>query len=373
MDAGKQLLLDHSRIAEAKARKARWYRGEKNDRVPFTYTVGGAPLKYSWGEKVRDDAKAIEDFITDWNWQAGQFPNCDRIPVFSPVHLGEGLVPSMFGAVQYIVEDNFPFTEGRIITDLARDLPRLPRRINPETDGWGPRLKALVERFLDATHGEVPVGICDTQSPFGVACKLMDGEELIYALMDTPELAEQLLDICTTAIIDTVRAMERWVGRPELLVKNYNCPALADSFVIWDDYISVLSPSLHQQHCHRHNMRLFQTFGRGHLHTCGPNFPGYIDAVLAHGPASVDAIILRGMSRTREDLLEMKRLTLAQGAQMNASLTTFATHIHSRGEAVPPDEDFVLQMAGDGQLHWTEGGTVERGNELLKMVDAMAL
>lgn len=356
--------IDKDRIEEAKERRARLRSHQKNDRIPFTFGVGGIPGKYTWGEKVRDTDKAIEDYLYGLTMQTKAFPDCDRIPFMPMDFLGEGLIPSMFGAKQYIVEEVFPFTEGRVIQNLEEDLHKLKERINPEKDGWGPKLKACVERFLEVTKGEIPVGICDVQSPYGVATKLLGNEEMIFAMYDAPELFDRLLTICTDAIIDTVKAMEKWTGGN--LVKNYTDPG-DDSIILFDDYISVITPSLHEEHCLKHNLRLYQEFGKGHLHTCGPNFPGYIDSIVMHKPKSMDLIILSGFGRTRKDMLKMKDIALENNIFLQGSLTAFPTHINDSQDIVAPDFEFVQAMNRNGGLLWNEGGTYEQGLKWLEI------
>ena len=58
----------------------------------------------------------------------------------------------------------------------------------------------------------------------GIATKLIGNEDLMLAMYDTPDFVHQLMDIVTNAIADTIKAMERWAGDPNLIVKNDRDP-----------------------------------------------------------------------------------------------------------------------------------------------------
>ena len=358
-----------NRIAEARERTYAWYQG-KPDRLPFSFTPS-FEKRYTIGEMAVDIDKAIEGSVHDMNEIMAGFPDSDYIPFLNLAYLGEGMIPSMFGAEQFIVRDTPPFTQGRIIRNLKKDLPGLPRRINPDTDGWGPLLKETVLRFLDATDGEVPVMICDIQSPYGIATKLVDNQELMLAMYDTPELVHELMELCVQATIDTIRAMERWAGNPDLVVKNVRAPFPDCGLVIYDDYISVLSPSLHEVFCFPYNMKLYREFGIGHLHTCGPYFPGYIDSVLKHRPRSMDIIILRNISRTREDMLLLKQYAGEAGVKLSGSLSSNPVSIFDSKHDQLPDGEFISRMARGGNLFITSGGKRDFGLELLKIAKSI--
>jgi len=358
------LKIDRDRIAEARERKTKYYNKQKVDRIPFTYYAGKPKCPdYSYGDIIRDADKLVERAIATITAQTEAFPDTDYLPHLNLAHLGEGVVASMFGAEQYIVEDNPPYTNGRVMKDIY-DLDKLPNKINPETDGWGPRIKEACDKFLDAVQGEVPVLVCDYQSPYGTATKICDNETLMMAMYDEPELVRKFFDTVTTGIEDTIEAMEKWCGK-DCLVKNECAPVPGQNgLILWDDYISVLTPTLHQEFCTPYNIRLYEKFGRGHLHTCGPYFNGYIDACLACNPISLDISIMRGFSRSKEDILELRRITKEAGVILAGSPDYTADHIFENKWGVK-DDDYLHRMA-DGGLMYSEWGEKENGKARTK-------
>ena len=359
------LKIDRDRIDEAYDRYTKYYHKQKVDKLPFRYNSGTPNCpNYSMGEMIRDVDKLIERKIAEINAQTENFPDTDYMPYLGMAHLGQGLVASMFGAEQYVVEDNPPFTTGRVMKNIY-DLDKIPRRINPETDGWGPKLKETCEKFLDAVQGQVPVLVSDHQSPYGTATKICDNEEYILGMYDEPEMTHEFMDIVTTGIEDVIDAMEKWCGT-EHLVKNESVPVPGgkNGLIIWDDYISVISPSLHMEFCAPYNLRLYEKYGHGHLHTCGPYFPGYIDACLKCKPNSMDLTIMRGMARSKEDMIEFRRVTKEAGVILMGSPDYTSNHIFAAEWGVK-DDDYMHYMA-DGGMFYGEWGAKENGEARTK-------
>jgi len=341
------LKIDRDRLLESRERVKAYYTGQAVDRVPFCYRVtDGANLPhYTFRELIADPDKVIENTIAMVNNQFEQYPDTDFLPGLDFAYLGEGLIPSMFGAEQYIVDDQPPFTNGRIMKSIE-DVYRLPKHIDPANDGWGTLLKETVEKFLHACNEEIPVFCCDHQSPYGVATKMLGNEDLMYAMYDEPEAVHALLDIAATAIEDTIDAIEKWAGTRNFS-KNHHAsiPGCREvGLIVWDDYISVLSPELHKEFCKPYNIRLFERYGYGHLHTCGPYFPGFIDACVECKPRSLDIAIMRGMARSREDILEFRRITRENDIMIVGWPDVSSSHIfESKWETV--DDEFLTEMA----------------------------
>lgn len=351
------------RIEQAKERVSLWHNRKPADRPPFLFTASGFQSPYTKGEQANDQSKAVDHALLEIKYQLENFPDTDYIPFFKLPYLGEGVIPSMFGAEQHVVENNPPFTKGRIL-DSINDLDKLPVRIDPEKDGWGPRIKEALEIFLDATGGEIPVGVVDHQSPYGIGTKLLGNEELMLAMYDEPELVHRFLDICRQATEDVIAAMEKWAGDPDLIVKNYRIPLKDGGIIIWDDYISVITPSLHKEFSVPVNNRLFKKYGRGHLHTCGPYFPGFIDAVLEHDASTIDMVITRGMVRLEDDFRLLKEQALRTDIRLFGDPWVNDVHIHSQNYTKKPGREFIKEMVSDGAVFLTSCGTAEEGSEM---------
>ena len=161
--------------------------------------------------------------------------------------------------------------------------------------------------------------------------------------------------------------MERWVG-PENLVKNIHVPIPGKAgIILWDDYISVLSPDLHTEFCAPCNKRLYKKYGQGHLHTCGPYFPGYINAALACEPRSMDTSIMRGFGKTREDLINFRKITQEKNILLFGKIMINDISIFEKGGQEADDE--LLTMFIKGGCMPASDGTYEKGVKFREFID----
>ena len=369
----KKLVFDKDRVAEARDIRTRWYKGEKIDRTPFTFSVtptvsnGWIPGNpYSFKEMCEDSSKAVEGWVASIQHQFDTFPDCDFLPVMLPYYLGEGILAAMYGSEQVIVDDNPPFTGKKVFTDVP-DTARMSNDFEIEDTEWGRILKKHIERFIDATDGQVPIGMADYQSPYGTATKLVPNEELMLGMYDYPDVFHNFLQKVTDGIIKLITAMERWVGM-DLIAHNVQNPIPGQrGLTLWDDYISVITPALHKEFCVPYNRQLYDRYGYGHLHTCGPYFPGYIDACVACSPRSMDIGIMRGFGRTRQDLLAFQKIAMENNILIYGSLATTDKHIKD-DDWQQPDVALYETFIRGGFMP-SGGGTYEEGLEFKKMID----
>lgn len=371
----RKLRYDRDRVAEARDLRTRWYEGEKLERTPFVFTVPpkapgyampGCP--YTFRELCDDSAKVVDGFLQSMQHTFDSFPDCDFLPDFSMHYMGEGILASMYGAKQYVVDKVPPFTEGRVFETIEETV-RLSNDFAVEDTEWGGKLKEHVLCLMDATDGEIPVSGVDYQSPYGTATKLLGNEALMMALYDEPELVHAFLQKITDGICKLVDAVQGWVGPQGYALNRSNPIPGKCGIILWDDYVSVLTPSLHEEFCGPYNRQLFARYGQGHLHTCGPYFPSFVDAILACNPRSVDVSILRGMGRTREDLEAFVDIMAPRGIRMFGGLNTHDVSIFEPGRGQVDDELFVRFVRGG--LLPSSGGTAEEGRRFAERIAAL--
>jgi len=372
----KKLNYDKERVMEASDLRKRWYKGEKLDRVPFSYTVMPEKTKgmvapgnpYTFREICTDSLKAVEGVIASFQYQFDTFPDCDYLPVMNPSYLGQGILAAMYGSGQ-MLDDNYPpFTDRRLFATIY-EAADISNDFDLENTEWGQILKEHVVRFIDATDGQIPVGVADYQSPYGTATKLMPNEDLMIAMYEEPELVHSFLSGVTDGIIKLVEVMERWIGA-EHLAHNVMNPIPGEcGLIMWDDYISVINPDLHKEFCQPCNRKLYDRFGYGHLHTCGPYFPTYIDACIACSPRSMDTGIMRGMGKTRDDMLEFLKITGENDIILFGSLATNDVHI-GNDSWKQPDISLMETFVRGGYMP-SGSGTYEEGLAFRDMVDTV--
>lgn len=364
--------FDQDRIEQAKNRRIAHYRGDRTAVIPHIFTVPSnitskawiSNNPYSFTEMLHDPVKCVEGQVLGMQYQCDTYPDSDWLPVFQTFMFGEGFIPSLLGAKQIDGDEMPPFQEGRILSSV-HELDRLPERIDPSL-GYGPIAREALLRMVDAFDGYVPIVITDHQSPYGVATKLLENEELMLAMYDEPELVHQLMAYATQAISDTVELISGWIGKENLVLNPTISVPEEGGIILWDDYVSVISPAMHEEFCRPYNARLYQQYGRGHLHTCGPYFPNYLDAVVGCDPVSVDMAILSGMSRNREDMLRLKTVLNQRNIILNGGLQAKTGSVFDVDGTQAVDREFFLQMAKGKNLIWQESASVEQLNEYKK-------
>jgi len=364
------------RIGEARERLSLAFQHRTGDCIPFFFNMMAKPREvFNYKDLAIDHEKALQLQVERWNLQFKLFPDCDVVPNFNMGDTGQGVIPSMFGAENISNDYGPPFTEGRIIKNLEEDLPRLPKKIDPFHDGWGPLCLERLKFFLEATDGEVPCMYLDHQSPFGLAAKLIDGTQLMMEMYDHPDLVKELFKIVTDAMIDTIKAQREVACSPELLIGSGWQPDFYNHLTIWDDFVSVIKPEQYEEFCKEPNERLFREFGSGHLHTCGPVFPESILEVMmkTEGCDSIDLTALRGETRTKEDTLKLKEIIRGKcvciGSLAEIHETTPDTEVlaKARGQI---DLAYLKRMNEQGGFIWVEQlDSVEEGKKFLKMAE----
>jgi hypothetical protein len=372
-----KLKYSKDRVNEAKDIWARWYRGEQVERCPFTFTVSQKPgtggKQRSWGpvgnpynymEMCESPEKAADGFIASFHYQFDTFPDCDFIPYMNPYYLGQGILAAMYGAKQCIDRDQPPFTEGRCYKDIAEAAENLNNDFEVEDTEWGKILKKHLKIFLDKTEGEIPVCLPDYQSPYGTLTKLLPNEELMIAMYDQGELVHQAMETVTGGIIKLLDTVGKWVGKALYITNSFNPIPGEGGLVMWDDYVSVINPEMHKEFCVPYNRKLYEKYGDGHLHTCGPYFPSFIDAILECKPRSLQTVIMRGMGKTRKDLLDFLELTGKKGIKLFGDLNTNDNSIFE-DKWQKADDELLCLFLNNGYMPQLSG-SYEEGVELSK-------
>lgn len=358
--------INKEQIEKTKGRCKSLAQGEIPDRVPFIFT----PYGFKWANPAK---RHIAENCEDWlefqvariNFQVKEFPEGDYVP-FLWDGLGTMFMASLYGLDVFTDEKQGFLVKDRLIHRLEKDIERVPEHVDPENIGLGPELKRRVKLFLEATEGEIMIFLPNIQCPYDVAVQLMGNDNFIIAAYDTPDLIHELLKRVTNATRDVIYAMQKWVGNTDLLMLDNTLPFHGHGLKLHDDYVSVLSPDFHKEFCYPYNMQLYQEFGFGSFHTCGPYLPHYCNAIFRHkGITAIEAhgCIRTCQQRSRNDLLELKTLCMENNVAISACLDTMGENV------IPPDRKLLQKMAENGGLRWYAAGTRQTGLEYLKWAE----
>jgi uroporphyrinogen-III decarboxylase len=232
-----------------------WITGEDPDLIPDDYFEEGAyasQLAFQ-GDKIEAHAARTPDDI--------------YIPYLFPWY-GTVVVPSAMGCRIVFQAGEEPAVEEPIIDDPS-DVSRLEPP-DPERDGLMPRVLACIDHFR--AHSDLPVSFTDNQGPLNIALNLVGLERLIYWMVDEPTATHELMDFCTTVLIDWVRVQKERAGAAidgGAFPHTIALPRGTGGVWLSDDDSTVLSPELYREFVVPYNARVFTAFGGGTLHYCG--------------------------------------------------------------------------------------------------------
>ncbi len=121
-------------------------------------------------------------------------------------------------------------------------------------------------------HSDLPVSVTDCQGPFNIALNLVGVEAISLWMYDYPTAVHELMDFCTTVLIDWVKVQKQHAGQPLESGAFPHFTVLPEGFGgVWisDDDCTIMSPHLYRQFVVPYNSRVFRAFGGGTLHYCG--------------------------------------------------------------------------------------------------------
>jgi uroporphyrinogen-III decarboxylase len=269
-DAG----VGRARTTEALERIAAAYRQEEVDRPPVLIGEANYWITGEDPALIPDDYFDEGAYATMLAFQEAKIaahlagtPDDIYIPYLFPWY-GTGVVPSAMGSRILWQRGEEPAVEGTVIDDPAavRHL-ELP---DPERDGLMPRVLACIDYFR--AHSDLPISYTDNQGPLNIALNLVGLERLCVWMFEHPSAVHELMDFCTTALIEWVTLQKTHAGValdagafPHMIA----IPPGIGGVWLSDDDSTVLSPDLYREFVVPYNGRVFEAFGGGTLHYCG--------------------------------------------------------------------------------------------------------
>jgi len=232
-----------------------WITGEDPSLIPGDYFDEGAYASMLAFQQTKIEA------------HAARTPDDIYVPFLFPWY-GTGVVPSAMGCRILFGRGEEPAVEGAIIDDpgaVARLEPP-----DPERDGLMPRVLACIDHFC--SHSNLPISFTDNQGPLNIALNLVGLERLCIWMYEHPTVVHELMDFCTTVLIDWVKLQKEHAGAPldgGAFPHLVAIPGGVGGVWLSDDDSTVLSPELYREFVVPYNGRVFEAFGGGTLHYCG--------------------------------------------------------------------------------------------------------
>jgi hypothetical protein len=149
-------------------------------RVPECFSWAAADMKTSLNLQL-GALDASRSFLMD-------------VPNFLEPWYGIGVVSSAFGAEYVWPEKQAPVTKPVFQNlDTALDCEPTPLEFSP----IGCHTMEMLEYFLEATRGKIPISCSDVQSPLNATCALFPTSVFFMAVLDRPDDISILLDRVT--------------------------------------------------------------------------------------------------------------------------------------------------------------------------------
>jgi len=275
------LPIDHNLVERNKQLRRDLWDYRPVDHIPFFpwLVLGGGTTVQ---EKLQDPALQFEANVAGVKKALELIPY-DYIPsVF--VTPGYMTIATIFGMEIYWGHDpdQPPGVAGHLITDLEQ-VYRLRRPTMQ--DGIMPDNLRRLQYNLEHLPPDVYVTGIDSGGPLNTLKDLLDTNLLYLGFYDNPAAIHHLLNLVTEVQLEIYYTLVRVVGD----INRMTCidfdpdwaPEPYKGFVS-EDVGSTIGPELFREFSIPYNNRLFQPWGHGGLHNCGPN--PCKELYLAHEP-----------------------------------------------------------------------------------------
>jgi len=209
------------------------------------------------------------------------------VPNFLEPWYGIGTVAAAYGRTYLWNEGQAPAVEP-LFASVREALECEPVPI-AET-GIGRHLLDMIEYFLDASKGKLPLSFSDVQSPLNAASALVETSEFFMAVLDEPDLVGRLLDRVTDLSLDFYNKQLGLIGGALASPGHgFSSSRVFTGMGASDDSSVMLSPETYRELVVPRMERFGESFGGIAYHSCG-NWSGKIGAVKdMRGLGAVDA------------------------------------------------------------------------------------
>jgi hypothetical protein len=278
-----RLDLDSDRIESRKQLVRDLWAGQPLDHIPVYITVENPCPRYTIREQFLDADKQWEESLSvlALTWQ--HVPENDLVPAVRP-DVGCSSLATAFGAGLFWGDD--PNQTCGVKTPVFNRIEDVFDLAVPAPDA-GQLAEGIrrVGQFAEAGQGLVSVSLLDMAGGLNVAADLLGSQTLYTSMYEAPEALECLLGKIQRLLLATIELQIEAAGGQERITNTdfpeYWFPEGRKGHVS-DDISANISPASYQRFSKPFHDLVFQRYGGGGLHNCGPNpcLAGY----LSHNP-----------------------------------------------------------------------------------------
>ena len=282
----------------------RLFMGEPVPYLPIEIRI--STPKYQPADYYASAEKQLEDSLESakLTWELRE--KTDHIPALSP-DVGCGCLATAFGA-KYYFGDHSDQTAGiktPPLSDLASQIGTLSTP-QIEQSEWLTEGIRRVAMFADAGDGFLPVSGLDVAGGLNVASDLVGITKLMLLMLEEPKAVHKLLLIIQNTYLRLIEQEAKAAGGLENMTTT-------DFYAGWapngfkghcsDDISAMISPSMYKEFSAPYNALIYQQYGAGGLHNCGPNPCQYEYVSHSLSPRYLDL----AEKYSKEDLPELKK------------------------------------------------------------------
>ncbi len=180
---------------------------------------------------------------------------------------GIGTLASAFG-IDYV----WPESQAPVVPSAFGSLEEiLDHEIVPvERTAIGKQTLTMIDYFLEATQGKVPISLTDTQSPLNALSFLIETNSFYMSFLDAPQALSQVLDRLVPLQIDFVRKQLEQIGDAVAWPGHGFASSRAFSGLgMSDDVMTLLSPAQYKEFGLPGLSQCGRPFGGPVVHSCG--------------------------------------------------------------------------------------------------------
>jgi uroporphyrinogen-III decarboxylase len=279
--------------------------GRPVDHIPVMITVTDPQPKYSIREQFQDGDKQLEVAMSTvvHSWQS--IRDGDYIPAMRP-DVGCSGLATAFGA-ELFWGDSTEQTCG-VKEPVLKDVAEAFDLVTPAADG-GQLAEGTerIRRFAEAGEGMISVSLLDMAGGLNVANDLLGGEALYLAMYENPKALDCFLGKIQELFLAAIALQIEAAGGEDAITAT----DFPDTWFpegrkghVSDDISANISPQMYERFSLPYHNMVFEKYGGGGLHNCGPN--PCLECYFKHTPAPRAIDITYEYSRN--DLPVIKRV-----------------------------------------------------------------
>ena len=191
---------------------------------------------------------------------------------------GIGTLASAFG-IDYVWPEKQAPVVPHAFQSIQEALERQPKSIS-ETP-IGRHTLGMIEYFLEATRGKLPVSLTDTQSPLNALSMLIDCNNFYMAFLEEPDGLKEMLGRLVPLQIDFINEQLKLLGDTVVWPGHgFASSRVFHGVGMSDDVMTLLSPSQYAEFGVPGLVACGKPFGGPVVHSCG-NWGGKAETVRA--------------------------------------------------------------------------------------------